>query len=163
MPVAHIILHAYASWHPDHPDGWHQHGQITPLRPHQNLAAHRRDHQRWPAVAFAQHTHPDLITLALDICHRRSWQFHAIALTPTHIHLVISWRTPHTPLQTQSIFKRLFGWKLATLLNTPGRRWFSDGGLPTPIHNPAHLAFLLNEYLPHQADTFHALPHHLTW
>ncbi|HVX84029.1 MAG TPA: hypothetical protein VH253_04360 [Phycisphaerae bacterium] len=163
MAVAHTVLHAYGSWHPDHPSGWHQHGENMPLRPDFHLGKRRRASQRWTTVHFPVEVHGELVDLAADICRRRGWQFHAIALTPSHMHLVYSWRTGLAALDTQAVFKRILGWKLAKLSGVSGRRWFSDGGRPKLVRSAEHLAFLLEEYLPDQADTFFAVPHRLTW
>jgi len=151
MPAYHFTLHAYATWHPDHPEGWHQHGESTPLLPNQKLAEHRRQKQRWPAAEFVEPHHPALAEMATDICRRRDWRCHGGAITQTHIHLAASWhQSDLEPLHVQATLKRLLAWKIAQLTAIPGRRWFSDGGFPKPIADLAHLYYLLAEYFPNQ-------------
>jgi hypothetical protein len=155
-------MHAYGSWHPDHPDGWHQHGLATPLLPSENLGAHRRASQRWPTAEFSATLQPDLGEMARDICNRRQWRCHAVAINETHIHIVTSWRAPpEDPLELQHTFKRLLGWKLAKLTNIQGRRWISDGGRPKPVADLEHLQYLLTEYLPDQGGHFWREPKNL--
>ena len=150
MPVYHFVLHAYGTWHPDHPGGWHQHGERGPMRPDVALGRYRKKTQRWETAGFAAYMRTPLVEMVLDICRRRGWRCHAAAVNETHVHIVASWREEMEALRAQHAFKRLLGWRAAKLAGTEGRRWFSDGGIPKRVRDKEHLSYLVNIYLPGQ-------------
>jgi hypothetical protein len=159
MPVFHFVLHAYGTWHPDHPRGWHQHGDPYPLRPDIPLARHRRKIQRWESAEFIEDMQQPMLDMVLDICRRRTWRCHAAAINITHIHIVASW--PNLPRNEtlppdflHNTFKRLLGLTAAKLAGTKGRPWFSTGGKPKRVRDIAHLHWLKTEYLPKQGGLY---------
>ena len=155
MPVYHILLHAYGTWHPGHPDGWHQHGEGIHFRAQPMLGKYRRARQRWPSAKFSSNHQPALSDMAKDVCKRREWRCHAIAIDEIHIHIVVSWYTQvPEAIEVQNTLKRLLGLQMVRLTSIRGRRWLSDGGLPKQVADMEHLHYLLNEYLPNQGGYF---------
>lgn len=155
MAVYHFVLHVYGSWHPDHPDGWHQHGEVEALAPQAKLGQYRRDRQRWDEARFPERHHSALAEMIVDVCERRRWRAHASAVTLNHIHALVSWREEGVEnLVVQATLKRLLGWKLAALMGVKGRRWFSDGGRPVAVENPGHFDFLVGTYFKDQGGYY---------
>ena len=158
MPVYHFVLHAFGFWHPDREEGWHQHGDPWPRRCDEGLGIKRRNAQRWPTVTFADSVQESFQKMAIDICLRRRWRCHAIAVTSTHIHVAASWRDALEALEVQASFKRILGWYASKLYGIHGRRWFSDGGRPRKVDGGTHLRYLIDHYLPEQGGVFWVEP-----
>ena len=150
VPVYHFIFHAYGTWHPDHADGWHQHGVAGTRRSDAGTAKYRREVQRFETIAFSPEVQPILVDMVREVCGRRGWRCHSVAANETHVHAVISWSSGIGALEAHDTLKRLLGWSLAKHSGVRGRKWMSHGGRPKRIWDLAHLHYLLREYLPEQ-------------
>jgi hypothetical protein len=133
MPCYHFVFHAFGTWHPDHPAGWHQHGVPGALRPSEPIATNRRLRQAHPAVFFAPDTQRALLHMVHDACERRGWRAHAVATNVTHLHLVASWTESTNPVDIHTKLKNLLALRAARVNNTRGRPWFSHGGKPRRV------------------------------
>jgi len=153
MPVYHFVMHSYGTWQPDHKAGWYQHGVRRKLAPSKGIARHRREVQRWPTVHFSVDEQSQILILVRDIGEKRNWRCHAVAINPTHMHMIVSWRSAHTAAVVRHTYKRLLGLRMARLRKQPGRQWFSEGGRPSRIKDHDHLSRLLDFYLPKQGGT----------
>jgi hypothetical protein len=154
MPVFHFILHAYGTWHPDNKHGWHQHGEAWAQKPNVPLGSYRKKSQRWEAAEFHDELQHAFLVMTLDMCQRRKWRCHAVAINETHLHAVISWFGSMPPDTVQHTAKRLLGWRAAKVTEVAGRRWFSDGGKALKVSDRAHLLYLVREYLPQQGGIY---------
>lgn len=150
MPVYHFVLHAYRSWNADHPQGYCRKGEPGVFAPDSGLAAHRNTIALCLAVVWDRADQELLMAFAHEVCARRCWRIHGIAVTETHAHLVVSWRGKTPAMQVQRTMKQIMALQLGRRHNAAGRRWFSRGGKPLRVHNPGHLRTLIMAYLPSQ-------------
>lgn len=84
----------------------------------------------------------------------------AVAVTTTHIHLLISWSDQTDEKYVCTTLKRLLGLCLSKDVGTTGNRWFSRGRDAKRISDRKHLDHLVNTYLPNhetQGGVFWAL------
>jgi hypothetical protein len=105
----------------------------------------------------------------VEIVRERGVRLHACATCPTHVHVVVSFRStactcgalrfcqkdcPARRLADAIItrMKRKMGQALAKMEGTSGRPWFSRGWDRTRVKDEEHLKYLLETYLPdHEA------------
>src|SRR5882672_4433285 len=102
MPVFHFTMHAYRSWAEDNPKGYVQRGQPGIQPPNERLARHRAKIAKASPVLFDDPQKKLLIDCSQSICGDFNWRLHAAAATPTHLHLLISWKDarPHGEIMT---------------------------------------------------------------
>ena len=93
MPVLLVTLHAYRSWTEDHANGYIQHGKGI-KRPQARLARWRGGQADQPSNRFEREHHPLLHALAIDVCREEDVTLHAASVTPTHVHLLVSFGEP---------------------------------------------------------------------
>jgi hypothetical protein len=169
MPVYMATVHAYRSWSEEHPFGYVQRGEgLKPPSP--NLARYREDHSNHPPARFEGAMQQALIEVVAAIVEERELRLHATTTTPTHVHVVISFRSPACTCGASdhcyancgarahvesflARLKRKMGQCLAKMMNTRGRPWLSRGWDITPVRRPEHLEHLLSVYLPkHESE-----------
>ncbi len=153
MPVYLFTLHAYRSWRADNPRGYIQHDQRGVQPPNPQLSAHRESIAKHPAVSFNKRQRSLLMRSSVEIAGRHRWSLHAVAVTTTHVHLLISWSDQAEEKQVCTTLKRLLGLALSKDAGTTGNRWFSRGRDAKRIADRKHLDHLVNVYLPgHQSQ-----------
>lgn len=157
MPVALITIHAYRSWTEDNPRGYVQRGTPGVQQPSVRLAKHRASIARQPPVVFDRGQAMMLIDTARELCGRFEWRLHAMSTTPTHLHLLISWKRDDVVVrQLSTLLKRKLGSHLTQQKNAAagdaepalGNRWFSRGVHETYIRDRQHFDHLCSVYLP---------------
>ena len=158
MPVYLFTFHTYRSWSPAHPRGYvrHHEYQIRPTDPQR--AQQYDDLATQPAVYLKPAQQRWLIAAAKEACIRRAYRLHAIAVTASHIHLLISWRQPVGWNPVDDTLKRILGYQLTRQSGTNGHRWFSRGYSRKHIRDRDHFDRLLRCYLPN-----HRRQHGLVW
>lgn len=154
MPVFHFTFHAYRSWNTDHPKGWTQHGEPGARVRTESLAIHRHRLAKHPPVRFTPTQQHAIIDYVHDICRRRQWQPHCITADPTHIHIVVAWRSSEEMEFVRDKLKSLIGLLLARAAGTRGKPWLSHGQDETPVLSMKHMLYLLHEYLPRHQGPF---------
>lgn len=93
MPVVLITLHAYRSWSEGNARGFVQHGRgLKP--PQDRLAQWRESEAGQPPNRFHAVTHDLLHALAVEVAQAESVRLHAASVTPTHLHLLVSFEEP---------------------------------------------------------------------
>jgi REP element-mobilizing transposase RayT len=153
MPVYLITLHAYRSWREDHPRGYLQRGQPDVQAPSRRLAVYRDSRCRFPPVVWDSSQQLMLVQDTKEICRRRGWRLHGICTTPSHMHLVVSWRDAALSSRTvAATVKRILGLALRKQTGIESRRWFSRGAGDRMIRDEHHLNRLLSEYLPRHQE-----------
>lgn len=146
MPVYLLTLHAYRSWREDDPRGYVQRGKAGVQKPNAGLARYRDSTAKQPPAGFDAH---DLIIGAVrDVCGHRDWRPHGVSVTPTHVHVLVSWRGDAEARDVAATLKRIVGLRLSKAAGQVGRRWFSRGSDETRVRDPQHFEFLLEIYLP---------------
>jgi hypothetical protein len=174
MPCYLVTLHAYRSWSEDHDRGYIQHDRgLSPSD--RGLAKWRADRATQPPARFEAATHDLLHDLARTVTHADEATLHAVSVTPTHVHLLLSfatpacccpWREAAGSNPSSSAFcgkscdarkhahkvavhlKRVAGGRLSQQTQQPGRKWFSRGEDITPIRDRKHYLHHIETYLP---------------
>ncbi|MFG0329480.1 MAG: hypothetical protein ACF8PN_06215 [Phycisphaerales bacterium] len=148
MPVVHFTFHAYRGWRESHPRGYIQRGARGVQPPSPGLERHRSRVASDRPVRFEPARTRRLLTeWIVEIATTEDWRVHGVVVTPTHIHLVMSWVEGELR-EVAARLKRILGVRLAREFDTPGRTWFARGWGARRLANREHLAYLLEVYLP---------------
>jgi len=147
MSVYLFTFHAYRSWNADNPRGFVQQGKGIQA-PNVKLARYYDQRAEQPPVLFEQFHQRVLIWTAFDVCDRRGWRLHFVATEPTHVHILVSWRSPQPWGDVRKRLKNVASLTLGRKLQQPGRKWFSRKGSRKRVRNRAHFDHLVNQYLP---------------
>ncbi len=168
MPVYLLTAHAYRSWSADHPEGYVQRGEGF-KGPEPDLARWRAGRARFAEARFEGEAQTVIHEVAIFVAAERTVRLHGCATCPTHVHIVVSFRSPACTcgalggevefcardcvargLAEEVIvrMKRKMGQRVAQLMGTKGRPWFSRGWDITPVRREEHFAYLMEEYLP---------------
>jgi len=159
--------HAYRSWAEDHPKGYVQRDEgLKESNP--RLAQWRAKHARHEPVRFEPQVQKIIAQVVVEIAEERCVRLHAVSVTRTHVHVLLSFRSPACTCGAlahcrkncaarkvaESVFirmKRKIGQAAAKVKSTVGRRWLSRGRDLTPVRNRAHFDYLIRTYLPKHA------------
>jgi REP element-mobilizing transposase RayT len=148
MGVYHITLHAYRSWGADHPKGYVQRGEWGIKPTNVQLAQHRNRIAGQEPTRFTPDMQRAAIEMVKDFCRRRGYVLHGVSVTPTHVHVVLSWEDEQDPKQAAIRLKQLLGMRLGEVTGRRGWKWFSRGQDVKPVEDRKHLDYLIDEYLP---------------
>ncbi len=147
MPVCLFTYHTYRSWMPDRQRGFVQKGRgIQP--PSAKLARAYGKAARHPPFLLDADAQGFLIEVALDVCRRRGWKVHGIATDPTHLHVLVSWRSRARWQDVTGKLKNILSTALSKRAGVTGRPWFVDGSSRKQVRDREHFEYLMNEYLP---------------
>lgn len=166
MAVYLLTIHAYRSWSEDDPRGYVQRGEGLKA-PDPWRAKWRSDHADWPPYRFddeAQRLAHDVVVAITD---ERKLDLHGCAATATHVHTLVSFRSPACTCGDSehcrrgcparravekflTRLKQKLGQQLAKRLGTAGtgRKYLSGGWDVTPVRDRSHFNHLLDRYLP---------------
>lgn len=135
-------------------------------RANSELAAWRAGRSRDEEARFEPDMQLVLHDVVVEMAKEKEVRLHACSTCPTHVHCVVSFRSPActcgawarfcagdcvAKLRAEEVMvrmKRKMGQGLAKLREIRGRKWFSRGWDITPVKGRAHLDYLLTEYLP---------------
>jgi len=170
MPVYLLTAHAYRSWREDHPRGYVQRGEGL-KEPSERLADWRARRAHFDEARFEREMQEALHEVVVTIAREKQVRLHACCTCPTHVHALISFRSPactcgssakhcrkNCPGKARADdvmvrIKRKMGQTLAKRMNTCGRPWFSRGWDTQPVKNREHFNHHLTEYLPrHESE-----------
>ena len=152
MPVFLFTIHAYRSWSPDNPRGFVRRGEGI-LLPDAGLAkAYDQQATDRPAV-FGEREQLFIGSIVADACDRRGWRLHAIAVEPTHAHLLVSWADELRAALVCGKLKNLISRELNLGLD-PKRKWLSRGASKKQVHDRKHFDQLVSSYLPKHRGLF---------
>jgi REP element-mobilizing transposase RayT len=152
MPVFLITIHAYRSWNADHPRGYVRHGKgILPPNAEQAKAYDKRAADL-PAL-FGDADQAAIASIAADACIRRDWRLHAIALEPSHVHILMSWKDDTRSDSVCGKLKNLISRELNLGLATK-RKWLSRGASRKRVNDRGHFDHLVLNYLPKHGGLF---------
>jgi REP element-mobilizing transposase RayT len=150
MPVYHFTFHAYRSWMPDRPEGYvRRHEGLLPSEP--EMARRYERQSRCTEISFSDGDAAALISAAEAICTERDWLLYEMAVTSSHVHLLVGWRSEERVDTVSNTLKRRLGAALSKRADRPGP-WFSRGGSRRPVRNESHFEYLLREYLPSHGE-----------
>ncbi len=146
MAVYLFTFHAYRSWSPDRPQGYVRRGQGI-LAPDRHMAELYDRDASHPPVSFDRNMQDVLVKATCEICGRNGWRLHQVRATPTHLHVLASWRVYAKWTQVSNRIKRGLGLALSQTLNRKGP-WFSRGDSRKRVRDHQHFVYLMKEYLP---------------
>jgi hypothetical protein len=169
MPVYLLTMHAYRSWREDRPEGYVQRGEGRML-PNESLARWRAERASHPEARFERDVQQTMHEIIALIAAERHVRLHACVTTPTHVHVLMSFRNPACTCgasehcrrgcegkeHAETVIvrmKRKMGQAVAQKMGTRGRPWFSRGWDATPVRTQDHFDHLMEVYLPgHEAE-----------
>jgi hypothetical protein len=93
MPVYLMTSHAYRSWSEDHPKGFIQRDQGLQST-NDELAAWRAEHSNHEPAKFPREAQELLLDVVETIAAERKVRLHGASATQTHVHKLISFRSP---------------------------------------------------------------------
>jgi hypothetical protein len=165
MPVYLCTIHAYRSWSEGHPRGFVQRGDGL-KKTNQRLARWRADHASHEPARFAPQTQELILDVTVQIAQECKTRLHVITVTRTHVHMLISFRSPACTCGASARHcrkncpardlagkfivrdKRKVGQAIAKQQATAGRPWLSRGWDMTPVKDRPHFDHLVQRYLP---------------
>ncbi|MGD0541939.1 MAG: hypothetical protein ABSB33_10510 [Tepidisphaeraceae bacterium] len=168
MPVYLLTAHAYRSWQEDHRKGYVQRAQGL-KDPSERLARWRANHAKHEPARFSRDIQEIILNVASEIARERNVRLHASAATLTHVHILISFRSPACTCGAAKYcrggcpgrafaekvivrMKQKMGQAVARSQQTVGRQWFSRGWDMTPVRERAHFDRFVSSYLPKHAS-----------
>jgi REP element-mobilizing transposase RayT len=169
MPVYLLTAHAYRSWKEDDPEGYVQRGE-GPKAPDEKVAADRAGRAKFEEARFEFDVQELLQDVVAEIAHEKGVRLHACSTCPTHVHAVVSFRSPacacgavnHCSKDCEARdvadgvmvrMKRKMGQAIAKKLGTSGRKWISRGWDRRRVAGREHFSYLMETYLPkHEAE-----------
>src|SRR5438270_512858 len=93
MPVYLLTAHAYRSWREDRPQGYVQRDEGL-QEPNEALANWRADHANHDPAKFDDASQRALLEIGKLIAVERAVRLHAQTTTISHVHELISYRSP---------------------------------------------------------------------
>ena len=145
MPVYLLAVHAYRSWMPDRPEGYVKRGDgILPADP--ELAEVYNAIANEPAARFGDEQQQLLIDESLATSAKQSLRCHFAATDPTHVHLLLSWKTAKTSAAVRKSIKTSLTRRLN--LECEKRTWFSRSGSRKRVAGEDHFNNLVQSSLP---------------
>jgi hypothetical protein len=157
MPVYLFTFHAYLSWLPDRRQGYVEKGRgvlpqdLDRARLYREIAAHE-------PVTFDPSTGWAMMNEAGALCDQQPWRLHEAVATTTHVHVLVSWRSPEKWQEVATRFKQRLGAAISRHQNRPGP-WFSRGRSRKHVRDRKHLDYLMNTYLPRHGQVRYSLRH----
>jgi REP element-mobilizing transposase RayT len=99
-----------------------------------------------------------MIGEALTACIKQSLRLHAAATDPSHVHLLVSWKSSKTSLQVRanlksSLSRRLNEHRRSTKPQEDVGPSLSRAGSRKPVRTREHFDYLMTEYLPDHRGT----------
>jgi hypothetical protein len=148
MPVYLFTYHAYQSWLPDKAKGFVQKGKGIQTSNKSLADAYRKAATHEP-FEFNSLTQCRLIWKARAVCGSDGYRLHGGASETTHLHVVVSWLDAALRFaKVRGRIKNLMSLDLSRRAGTTGRPWFSDESSRRRVKDEAHLAYLLETYMP---------------
>ncbi|MEM9111274.1 MAG: hypothetical protein AAGC72_14745 [Planctomycetota bacterium] len=144
MPCYHYTFHAYGTWMPDKKQGYVKRKQGV-LKRDEDMAMNYRANQKHKTVYF-DIKHQKEILEALRIAGEHlDAVIHCIAVEPTHLHTVISWKHERSWDSIQRSIKTTITRRLNKVFGK--RTWLVKDGSHKRVNDHDHFCFLIHEYL----------------
>jgi REP element-mobilizing transposase RayT len=153
MPAYLFTLHSYRSWNADHPRGFVRFGKGVQA-PSKSVARIYDHRAKQPPVLFDDRMQRTIAWIVWDACRNRDWGLHCVAFEPSHVHLLVSWRTDGDWREVRKKLKNLISWSLAREFGHEGRRWLVRKGSRKRVCDRAHFDYLITRYLPRHGGLF---------
>ena len=147
MPVYLFTFHAHGSWMPDRQQGFVQKGRGI-QKPSAGLARSYRKAAKHPPFQFDRAVQEFLIEVTQDVCRRRGWRLHGAATDPTHVHLLVDWRSQARWQDVRGNLRNSMSTELSKRAGQFGRPWFVKDSSRRRVKDREHFEYLVIEYLP---------------
>jgi REP element-mobilizing transposase RayT len=145
MPCYLFTYHAHGSWLPDHERGYVKRGRGVLPTDHRMAAIYGENLKRRVAV-FDDAVQRRLIEALLEACACQDCTAHYIATEPTHVHVLVSWKSD----RKWEIVRKQLRYNASVRLNdTFGKReWFAKSPSRRQVKDNGHFRYLMTKYLP---------------
>ena len=145
MPCYLFTYHAYGSWLPDRKRGYVRR-KVGVLATDTRMAECYRRNIKQEVVKFDGQMQQSVIESASEAFKHQSMRGHAIATDPTHVHLLVSWKTD----RSWKVVRRCLRTSLTRQLNRQfeTRSWFAKQPSRKRIEDREHFEYLIGSYLP---------------
>ncbi len=145
MPCYLFTYHGHGTWMPDHPRGYVRR-KVGILAPDPRMADCYRQNQRVPTADFDISVQRILIDETVRAFHFQGLRGHFIATDHTHLHVLVSWKTP----KTWKAVRQSIGTSLTRRLNKEFERrsWFAKQPSRKRVREQQHFEHLVRVYLP---------------
>jgi REP element-mobilizing transposase RayT len=144
--------HAYLSWLPDRARGYvrRDEGVLPRDLDMADLYARNAKHD---GVCLDEPLQRALIEEAMTACSKQGYRLHGAATDPSHVHLVVSWKSTKSWMQVRSGIKSSLSRRLNTERKSRAAQSdvgpsLSRGASRRHVCNRDHFDYLLTEYLP---------------
>jgi REP element-mobilizing transposase RayT len=117
-------------------------------RPNVALARFYDRQAKHDVVSFSARHQGIILWICWDACKKRSWKLHGVAFDPSHVHLLVSWRSPNSWQVVRGKLKNLISWALSKEKYEQGRKWMVRYGSRKRVKDRRHYDYLMNCYLP---------------
>lgn len=151
MPVYLFTFHAYRSWMPDRSAGYVRRGEGV-MKPDPEIAKRYADRATAPPATFTPQVQAAILAELRDGAPRQDYRVHAVAVDPTHVHVVVSWADTHDPVRVRSGIKSSITRRLKQ--DCGGRPWLSKHGSRKRVKAKKHFDHLVTTYLPSHRGLF---------
>lgn len=175
VPVYLITTHAYRSWSEGNPRGYVQRGQGL-QKTNESLARWRSANAREAPARFSGDAQKMIAQVVSEIAVERNVRLHAHAATATHVHVLVSFKSPACTCGASRFcakgcearrfveafttrLKQKMGQAVAKVNGTSGRQWFSRGWDLTRIRDREHFDYMVSKYLPRHAGRERGVVH----
>jgi hypothetical protein len=153
MPAYLFMLHSYRSWNADHPRGFVRFGEGVQV-PSKSVARFYDSRAKQPPVLFSDRDQAVISWICWDGCRRRGWRLHCSAFEPSHVHMLVSWRSTEEWNVVRRKLKNLISWALGKENGKQEARWLVRKGSRKRVRDRAHFDYLTTRYLPRHGGLF---------
>ncbi len=145
MPCYLFTYHAYLSWTPDRSRGYVERKKGI-LPPDPGKAKQYHDNAKDTPVKFTCTIQKLIADEVATAAQRQNLRLHAIALAPTHPHILVSW---HDARRVQPVRSNLKSSLTRRLNRELGKReWFTANASRKRVRDRKHFNHLVQTYLP---------------
>jgi hypothetical protein len=145
MNVFLFTFHGYATWMPDHPQGFTKPKEGL-LPPDASLAEQYRVESQSDRVTFVEPIQLLLIDETRIAATKQIFRPLFIATESIHAHVLIRWEDERPWMKVRSGIKQSFSRRLGRELGK--RNWLSERASRRDVTDDNHFVYLVHEYLP---------------
>ena len=145
MPCYLFTYHGFGTWMPDHPRGYVKR-KVGILAPDPHMAEHYRKNQLQETVDFGSTEQSLMIDEAVKAFEFQGLRGHFLATDPTHLHVLVSWRSSKTWKAVRQSLRSSLSRRLNQELGP--RSWFAKQPSRKRVTERQHFEHLVRNYLP---------------
>lgn len=145
MPCYLFTYHGYGTWMPDQPRGYVKR-KVGILAPNVAMAECYRSNQKQETVTFDERVQKLLLNEAVKAFRFQGLRGHFIATDPTHLHVLVSWKSAAHWQAVRSSVRSSLTRRLNQEIER--RSWFAKQPSRKRVKDRQHFEHLVQAYLP---------------